>query len=95
MTVETTYTHARGNFAALLNEVTRDREIIIIRRRGAESVALVAADELAGLLETAHLLRSPANAGRLLAALVRARDGENAAQTVEDLRREVGITRAP
>jgi antitoxin YefM len=37
-------------------------------------VALVAADELAGLLETAHLLRSPANAERLLTALTRARE---------------------
>ena len=44
-----------------------------IRRRGSEDVALIAADELESLLETAHLLRSPRNADRLLTARQRAR----------------------
>jgi antitoxin YefM len=38
---------------------------------GAEDVALIAADELTSLLETAHLLRPPANAERLLTTLAR------------------------
>ncbi|MBC8160355.1 MAG: type II toxin-antitoxin system Phd/YefM family antitoxin, partial [Roseiflexaceae bacterium] len=59
MTIQTTYTQARANFAELLDSVTDDREIIIIQRRGAADVALIAADELQSLLETAHLLRSP------------------------------------
>jgi antitoxin YefM len=74
MTIHTTYAQARANLATLCDQVTDDREVVIIRRRGAADVALVAADELAGLLETAHLLRSPANAQRLLTALARARD---------------------
>ena len=45
-----------------------DRETIIKRRNGAR-VALLAADELESYQETAHVLRSPANARRLLAAL--------------------------
>ena len=45
----------------------------MVRRRQGGDVALVAADELEGLLETAHLLRSPQNAARLLSALERAR----------------------
>ena len=69
----TTYTNARANFAALCDRATNDREPVVIRRRGAEDVVLIAADELSGLLETAHLLRSPANAERLLTALARAR----------------------
>ncbi|MCP9818173.1 hypothetical protein KBZ18_01540 [Synechococcus sp. Cruz-9H2] len=44
-----------------------------MRRRKGGDLALVAADELEGLLETAHLLRSPRNAERLLSALERAR----------------------
>ena len=56
------------------------------------AVALIAADELESLSETAHLLRSPANAERLLAALVRARAGEGKPQSVDELRRELGLS---
>jgi len=91
MSVQTTYTQARARLSALCDLVTEDREIVIIRRRGAEDVALIAAAELAGLVETAHLLRSPLNAERLLTALARARQGEGTPQTVEELRREVGL----
>ena len=72
MAIHTTYTDARKNLAKLLDRVTGDREVVFIRRRGREKVALVAADELEGLMETAHLLRSPRNATRLLTALRRA-----------------------
>ena len=59
---ETTYTQARERLAALMDQVTDTREPVLIRRRGHEPVALVPADELAGWLETVHLLRSPKNA---------------------------------
>ncbi|MCI5122873.1 MAG: type II toxin-antitoxin system Phd/YefM family antitoxin, partial [Candidatus Electrothrix sp. AUS4] len=55
MSIQTTYTHARSKLASLLDEVTENREVVIIQRRGCEDVALIAADELAGMLETAHL----------------------------------------
>jgi antitoxin YefM len=70
--LKTTYTHARANFAGLCDEVTNNREIVIIDRRSGESVAMIAADELESLVETAHLMRSPKNAQRLLASLERA-----------------------
>ncbi len=91
MAVETIYTHTRANFARLCDAAAEDREIIIIRRRNAEDVALIAADELASLLETAHLLRSPRNAERLLTALARVRSRSVEPQTVEELRTEVGL----
>jgi antitoxin YefM len=87
----TTYTHARDNLAALCDKATADREMVVIQRRGAEDVVLIAADELSSLLETAHLLRSPANANRLLTALVRAREQSGEPQSLEELRREVGL----
>ena len=68
-----------------------DREIVIVRRKGAKDVALVPASELAGLLETAHLLRSPRNARRLLTALRRAELGKTKPTTVDRLRREIKI----
>lgn len=89
MPIQTSYTQARAELATLLDEVTNNREIVIIQRRGAEDVALIAADELAGLLETVHLLRSPANAERLTAALDRVRRRIGTPQSVDELWREV------
>ena len=91
MTVQATYTEARANLAKLCDQVTADRDTVIITRRGAADVALVAADELASLEETAHLLRSPANAVRLLTALNRALKRTEKPQGVETLRGEMGV----
>jgi len=93
MAIETTYTFARANLAKLLDEVTENRETVVIHRRKGEDVALISAAELASLDETAHLLRSPRNAERLLAALARARAGEGAPLTLEQLRGEIGLER--
>ncbi|HLO18587.1 MAG TPA: type II toxin-antitoxin system prevent-host-death family antitoxin [Anaerolineales bacterium] len=91
MTIEFTYSSAREQLATLLDRVTKDREVIIIQRRGAEDVAMIAADELASLTETAYLLRSPQNAERILSALARALRNEGKPQNIDDLRREVGL----
>jgi antitoxin YefM len=91
MAIQTTYTKARANLAKLCSQVADDREIVIINRRGNQDVALVAADELSSLIETAHLLRSPKNAQRLLAALNRARSRKTKPQSVARLRREAGV----
>jgi antitoxin YefM len=91
MTVQTTYSQARANFAKLWDKVTQDREIVVVERRGADSIAMVAADELNALLETAHLLRAPKNAERLLTALNRALREEGQAQSLDSLRAEVGL----
>jgi len=91
MSIQTTYSKARANLASLLDQVTSNREVIIINRRGSEDVALVAASELSSLMETAHLLKSPKNARRLLTALKRARTRKLKPQTLESLRRAVGL----
>ena len=91
MAIQTTYTQARASLASLMDEVTKNREVVIIRRRGREDVAMITADELAGVLETAHLLRSPKNAKRLLAALDRVKKGTGVTQTIDDLRNEIGL----
>jgi antitoxin YefM len=86
---ETTYTSLRENLASVLDQVVDQQETVIVRRRGARDVALVPAAELAGLIETAHLLRSPSNARRLLAALRRANRGKQKPGTIAELRREI------
>jgi antitoxin YefM len=91
MAIQTTYSKARENFASLLEQVTSDREIVIINRRGHEDVALVPATELSSLIETAHLLRSPRNAQRLLKALRRAQARSGKPSPLEKLRQELGL----
>ena len=89
--LQTTYTNARANFAGLCDEVTENREIVLIRRRKGSNVAMIAADELQSLVESAHLMRSPKNAERLLSALERAMKGSGKAFSLESLRSEVGL----
>ena len=91
MIIQTTYAQARAELAKLLDQVTHNREVVVIQRRGEEEVAMIAASELTSLMETAYLLRSPANAERLLAALGRALKDEGQSLTVEALRREVDL----
>jgi antitoxin YefM len=89
--VTKTYTQARANLAELMDKATHDRETIIVTRRGEEDVAIIAADELRSLQESAYLLRSPANAERLLRALERSRGNDERTQTVDELRKELGL----
>jgi len=91
MPIQTTYSQARANFAKLCNEVADCNEIVLITRRKADDVALISASELSSLLETAHLLRSPKNAERLLRALNRAIKGKGETQKIDDFRDQFGI----
>ena len=91
MAIETTYTRLRENLSTVLDQVGDDHEVVIVRRRGSPDVALIPADELRGLMETAHLLRSPRNAQRLLTALARVRRHKGKTSTVDQLRREFGL----
>jgi len=91
MTTQTTYSWARANLAKLIEQVSTDQDVVIIKRRGYEDVALVSAEELSGLIETAHLLRSSKNAERLLKALERALGKKLKPQPLDALRRELGL----
>ena len=90
MSIEVSYSEARNNLASLLDRVTDEVEVAVIKRRGHEDVALIAASELSSLLETEHLLRSPKNADRLMKAIERAKKGGGKKMTVEELRKEFG-----
>jgi antitoxin YefM len=93
MTIETTYTQLRAHLASLFDRIVADRQVVIVRRRRGEDIALLPADELESLMETAYLLRSPANARRLLEAYARSGAGEGRPQTIEQLRGELGLDR--
>src|SRR5688500_3045102 len=91
MATKASYSHARQNLAEIWNEVESSREPAILERRGHEDMALIPAEELSSLQETAHLMRSPENAARLLAALTRSRKGKQKPVELEALMKELGL----
>ena len=93
MFTETTYTQARASLASLCDRVGADRDVVIIKRRGAKDVALISADELSSITETAHLLRSPRNAARLLKAMNRVGKHSIKPESVAKLRRAMNLSR--
>jgi antitoxin YefM len=91
MPIQTTYSNARAHLAKLCDEVVDNQRVVIISRRGRHDVALISANELSGLMETAHLLRSLKNAKRLLTALDRAKTKKPKAMSVLALRKQLGL----
>jgi len=81
----TNLTQASVNLAKLCDQVVNDRDVVIINRPDSENVALIAADELESLMETAHLLSSPKNAIRLLTALQESNQKTLKPQSVSEL----------
>ncbi|MFN2497285.1 MAG: type II toxin-antitoxin system Phd/YefM family antitoxin [Pseudonocardiaceae bacterium] len=70
-----TASEARKNLFPLIEQVNNDRTPVeIMSRRG--NAVLISQEDYAALEETAHLLRSPANARRLVESLAQALDGE-------------------
>lgn len=71
-----TYTESRAKYAETLNAVANDREEVVITRAGHAPVVMVSLDDYESLKETAYLLRSPANARRLLSSIERLENGD-------------------
>lgn len=69
------YTELRGNLKEIMDRVCDDRSPLLVTRQNARSVVMLAQDEYESLMETVHLLRSPANAARLLASMQAADSG--------------------
>ena len=71
-----TYTAARENLASTIDRVCVDRDPVIITRKRNQSVVMISLDDYECLEETAYLLRSPANAKRLIASIEAAEQGQ-------------------
>jgi antitoxin YefM len=69
------YTESRARYAEVLDGVTNDREEVVITRAGHDPVVIVSLEDYESLKETAYLMRSPANARRLLDAMERLEAG--------------------
>jgi antitoxin YefM len=64
-----TYTTVRANLASAMDRVCDDHEPLIITRNGEQAVVMLSLEDYKALEETSYLLRTPANAKRLLAAV--------------------------
>lgn len=70
------YTELRSNLAAYMDQVCDDRAPLVVTRQNARSVVMISEEEYEGLVETVHLLKSPANAARLLRSIAEADEGK-------------------
>lgn len=87
----TSPTEARNNFFGLLEQVVQNHQVFIIHRREGENVAMISESDLQSLVETVYLLRSPANARRLLDALEESQSDKIQPQTLAELKQELGF----
>lgn len=78
-----TYTAAREALAATMDGVCRDRAPVVITRNRDQAVVMLSLDDFEELQETAYLLRSPANARRLLAAIHALDSGKGKVRKIE------------
>jgi len=78
-----TYTAARENLASTMDQVCRDRVPLIITRNRDQAVVMLSLEEYEALEETAHLLRSPANARRLLGSIAALESGKGRVRKVK------------
>ena len=70
------YTELRANLAEFMDEVCDSRVPLHVTRQNARPVVMVSEEEYEGLMETVHLLRSPANATRLVQSIKEANNGK-------------------
>jgi len=73
-----TYSSARANLASTMDRVCSDHEPLIITRNGEKAVVMLSLEDYKALEETAYLLRSPANARRLLSSIAQLNAGQGA-----------------
>jgi len=70
------YSQLRNNLASYMDEVCDNHAPLFVTRQNARSVVMMSEDDYEGLMETVHLLKSPANAARLLRSIRDADEGK-------------------
>lgn len=79
-----TFSDTRAHFAETLNKVVDDREPVIVTRANREAVVIMALDDYESMRETLYLLRSPANARRLLHSIEEMEAGQGKVRELID-----------
>ena len=78
------YSEARGRLKAVLDQVVEDADYTVITRRDAEDTVVMSLDSFNSLMETVHLLRSPANAAHLAESIEQFRQGQASQRDLAD-----------
>jgi antitoxin YefM len=91
MAIKRTYSQARAGLKGLLDQVIDNHEAVMIRRPEGGDAILIAAQELGGLLETIHLLRSPNNARRFFKSLEQSQGSKVKLTPIQEMRDEYGL----
>ena len=84
------YSEARKNLATIMDNVCDDSDVVVITRRKARPVVLMSLDEYNSIQEPAYLLRSQANAERLLESIADMQRGNVAEHPLADIPKEGG-----
>ena len=79
------FSEARQSFKAVLDRVEADADVTLITRRDASSAVLMSLETYNSLMETVHLLKSPANAAHLARSIEQYRKGEVRQQGLVDV----------
>jgi antitoxin YefM len=80
-----TYTAARETLASTMDRVCQDHDPVIITRNRDQAVVMLSLEDYESLQETAYLLRSPANAKRLMDAIEDLNKGKIIQKSIADL----------
>ena len=78
------FTEARNGLKALLDGVVNDVDTTVITRRDAEDAVVMSLEHYNSLMETVHLLRSPANAEHLNRSMAQYKAGKTTARELVD-----------
>jgi antitoxin YefM len=70
------FSDARGRFKSVIDQVIEDADYTVIARRDAPDAVVMSLDRFNGLMETVHLLKSPANAAHLAQSIEQYRKGQ-------------------
>ena len=70
------FSEARSKLKSVLDQVVNDADYTVITRRDAEDAVVMSLDQFNGLMETVHLLKSPANAAHLAKSIEQYQRGQ-------------------
>ncbi|WP_208277826.1 type II toxin-antitoxin system Phd/YefM family antitoxin [Massilia oculi] len=70
------FSDARNSLRTVIDQVVEDADVTVISRRDAPDAVVMSFDHYSSLMETVHLLSSPANAAHLAKSLLQARSGQ-------------------
>jgi antitoxin YefM len=70
------FSEARSNLKTVLDRVVADADYTILTRRDAEDVVVMSLESFNSLMETVHLLKSPANAAHLERSISQFKQGK-------------------